>query len=185
MDFWHDSPLAEMFEKQKKLFALCSKHGLKREAYSIIFGEEMPERPRRRVGRPKEKDEDYRITLKLGMAGGFLRKPEVRGDRTRFADAMAREVLGRRNNSRPTEKEVRALAKQLQNDISQIPLEELAMVVYVIRRMDLGESLDQIFEILRGADSGNKEAIRELEVRIRETIPDMARRLVSHKKAEI
>jgi hypothetical protein len=59
------------------------------------------------------------------------------------------------------------------------------MVVYVIRRMDLGESLDQIFEILRGADSGNKEAIRELEVRIRETIPDMARRLVSHKKAEI
>jgi hypothetical protein len=184
IDLWHDSPLAEMFEKNKRLFALCSKHGLKREAYSIIFGEEMPEPEPRGPGRPRKKDDDYMLALKVGMAGSFLRKPERYGDRTRFARACARQELESQKGSRVTNKEIDARAHQIQNDMAKIPREELAIATYVVRRMELGESLDEIMKLLQAVMSGDEAVEGELQRKARETVPDILRRQTLHKNSE-
>jgi hypothetical protein len=184
IDSWHGSPLAGMFEKNKRLFALCSEHDLKREAYSIIFGEEMPEPEHRGPGRPRKKDDDYMSALKVGMAGSFLRKPERYGDRTRFARACARQALESQKGSRVTKKEIDAQARQIQNDMAKIPREELAITVYVVRRMELGESLDEIMKLLKAVISANDAAECEFERKARETVPDILSRQTLHKNAE-
>jgi hypothetical protein len=52
-------PLAEAVEIIEKLIALCTRHDLKREAYSIALGEELSQPAKRKPGRPQKKTPHY------------------------------------------------------------------------------------------------------------------------------
>ena len=47
-------PLTDAIEIIEKLLALCTRHDLKREAYSIALGEELPQPAKRKPGRPQK-----------------------------------------------------------------------------------------------------------------------------------
>jgi hypothetical protein len=70
--------LAEAVEIIEKLLALCTKHGLKREAYSIALGEELPQPPKRKPGRPQKKIPHYHRLLALLLAHQTRGRPERR-----------------------------------------------------------------------------------------------------------
>ncbi len=83
-------PLVEAVEIIEKLLALCARHDLKREAYSIALGEELPQPPKRKPGAPQKKVPPYYRLLAFLLAHQTRERPERRGDRAAVARAVAR-----------------------------------------------------------------------------------------------
>ncbi|HME86142.1 MAG TPA: hypothetical protein VKG91_16740 [Roseiarcus sp.] len=149
-----DQPLGEAIETIEKLLALCSKHGLKREAYSIALGEKITEPPKRQRGRPLVKNAVYRRALAGFFEIEALKSKGVRGARVRVARMFA-EADGAGRKDSPT---YRKRVRQIQNDLSRLTLGETVEAAYYVRRIRAGEALDTAKARLDAAMGGKKEA---------------------------
>src|ERR1700733_10560722 len=89
--------LVEAKQIIEKLVDLATRRGFGREAKEIVLGEKLPPPVKRPRHRPKVKGSKYRLALALRMASNFLRQPETRGARARFA----REIVLRQEGGSP------------------------------------------------------------------------------------
>jgi uncharacterized protein (DUF2235 family) len=121
------------------------------------------------------KGSNYRLKLAFGMASSFLRQPETRGARARFARAMAFRVAETQKDSPRTEEGVKRRARYFQNEMSRLKPEELALAAYFVRRHDAGDSVRATLDALEVCDD---EAAR----RVFETVRDVLAR-ASHRKS--
>lgn len=91
-----DGPLGEAIEIIEKLRALCLKHGLKREADSIVIGRELANPPKPRRGAPLVKTDRYRRELAALLEIEALGPKGRKGAKARLARALARAEVGER-----------------------------------------------------------------------------------------
>lgn len=156
----------------EKLVDLAKRRGFGREAYEIALGEKLPPPVKRPRNRPKVKGPEYSFKLAFGMASNFLRQPEIRGARARFA----RKIVSLQAGGSPLSIEsVKRRARHFQNEMSRVKLEELALAAYFVRRHDAGDSVKATLDAL---EVGDDEAAR----RVVETVRDVLLR-ASHRKS--
>ena len=148
-------PLAEAVEIIEKLLALCTRHGLKREAYSIALGEELPQPAKRKRGRPQKKIPHYYRLLALLLAHQTRGRPERRGDRAIVARLLARAEAEQRKGSpvltREEEKSADKRVPQIQNVLSRLSPAQIVVAAYCVRRYNAGESRETIKATLDAA----------------------------------
>jgi hypothetical protein len=159
-------PLAEAVEIIEKLLALCTRHNLKREAYSIALGEELQQPPKRKPGRRKEKVPTYYRLLAFSLAHHTRDRPERRGDRATVARAVAlAEAEVRKGSSILTREEknsVRARVLQIQNDLSTLTPAQIVVAAYCVRRYNAADTPETIKATLDAAIAGESNADREI-----------------------
>jgi hypothetical protein len=166
--------LVEAKQIIEKLVDLATRRGFGREAKEIVLGEKLPPPVKRPRHRPKVKGSKYRLALALRMASNFLRQPETRGARARFA----REIVLRQEGGSPLSMaSVKKRARHFQNEMSALK-EELAIATYFVRRKDAGDSSEAIKATLNAVAAGDDEAARK----VFETIRDVLVR-ASHRKS--
>jgi hypothetical protein len=167
--------LTQAKEIIEKLVELAERRGFGAEAHETTLGEKLPPPVKRPPNRPKVKGPKYRSALALRMASAFLRQPETRGARARFA----REAVVRQAGGSPLSTEsVKKRARHFQNEMSDLN-EELALATYFVRRQDAGDSLEAIKATLNAALAGDDEAARK----VFETVRDIVRKVASHRKS--
>ena len=128
--------LIEAKEIIEKLVDLAMRRGFGHEACEIALGEKLPPPVKRPPNRPKVKGSKYRLDPVFGMASSFLRQPETRGARARFARAMASRVAETQKDWPRSEEGLKRRARYFQNEISRVKAEELALAAYFVRRHD-------------------------------------------------
>lgn len=133
---------------------LASKHGFKREAYSIALGEEIPPPAKRKRGRPKKKTAEYRLGLALGLARAA---GKTQAD---VAHKLAEDELGRRVETRLA---VKKKKRQIENDISRLSDLQKAVAAFVVRSIESGISFSEIADKLDAAWAGNAQVVEEIQ----------------------
>jgi hypothetical protein len=92
-----DGPLAEAIAIIEMLRTLCSKHGLKREADSIVIGMPLPEPQKRLRGAPTVKNGRYRRELAALLEIESMGAKGRAGASARLARALATAEVGERS----------------------------------------------------------------------------------------
>jgi hypothetical protein len=90
----------------------------------------------------------------------------------------------RAKGKRISTSDVKRRATRIQNEMSSLSTAEIAYAAYIVRLKEGGETLDAIMATFNAAAAGDKAAERELEQKVRETIPDIFIRRASHKNLE-
>jgi hypothetical protein len=168
--------LVEAKEIIEKLVDLATRRGFGREACEIALGEKLPPPVKRPRHRPKVKGSKYRLKLAFGMASNFLRQPETRGARARFARAMASRVAETQKDSPRSEEGVKRRARHFQNEMSRVKPEELALAAYFVRRHDAGDSVEMIKATLDALEAGDDETARRVFETVRDVLPRASHR---------
>jgi hypothetical protein len=167
-----DGPLGEAVEIIEKLLALCSEHGLKREAYSIVIGREIPKRQR---GAPLVKGPRYRRELAFLLEIEALGPKGRRGARTRVAQLLAKIEVRDQNRSPAWRSEVMQRTRSYQNDLSKLSPEDTIEAAYYMRRKMTGESFEKAKARLDAAMAGDKVAEREVFEIVRDLPPNLTK----------
>ncbi len=157
-----DGPLGEAIEIIEKLRALCSKHGLKREADSIVIGRELASPPKRLRGAPKVKNRRYRMELAVLVEIEALGPKGRNSAKARLARALAMAEVGEHNRSAAWRSEVKKRTRSRQNDLSRISLLEMVEAAYYVRCIRAGESRQRAEMRLDAVMAGDNSAEREV-----------------------
>jgi hypothetical protein len=163
-------PLSEAAEIINKLLEFCATHGLKREAYSIALGEEIPEPPKRPRHRPKEKGSEFYRALAVGLAVHSDGRPMARGAKAKFARWIVAQEAAERKGARQTKKAETGRISSLQNELSRIRPETLLSATYVVRRREAGDSFEAIKSTLEGAVAGDSDLARKVANVVRDVL---------------
>jgi hypothetical protein len=167
-----DGPLGEAAEIIEKLLALCSEHGLKREAYSIRIGREIPKRQR---GAPLVKSPRYHRELAFLLEIEAQGPKGRRGARTRVAQLLAKIEVRDQNRSPAWRSEVKQRTRSYKNDLSRLSPEDKIEAAYYIRRKMTGESFEKAKARLDAAIAGDKVAEREVIEIVRDLPPNLTK----------
>ena len=138
-------PLVEAVEIIEKLLALCARHDLKREAYSIALGEELPQPPKRKPGAPQKKVPPliivcsrfyWRIKPANVRKGAAIGQPWL----ARSLRAEAEPLKGSPVLTREEKRSAGKRALQIQNDLSKLTPGQIVIAAYCVRRYNAGET---------------------------------------------
>ena len=174
-----DDPIAAAIDVINQLLALCTEHGLKREAYSIVIGRELASPPKRRRGAPLVKDYKYRRELAALLEIEALGPEGRKGAKARLARALAMEEVGKRNRfawrsaawrSEAGRSGVEKRTLSRQNDLSKLSPLEVVEAAYYVRCIRKGESTEKAKKRLDAVMAGDTSAEREVFEIIRDLV---------------